>query len=293
LGVAEGPLPFDPARVDEDVARRIRDLGFSGVMSHLGYASGAEPDDVEPDVWARARETLDRFGLRVVQSWSWGASLIHPPGDGRRQELRRLAGALRVAAALDADGIVIGSGGHNPRGPYWPHRDNHTAATRDLLVENLREAGRAAEDMGLVIALENHVATTLDTPERVRDVLDAVGSPAVRLNVDPVNFVGDLPTLWDSTALIERVFDLLGPYIVSGHVKDVYAEERLVVHLSETVPGDGDLDLHTFLRRFEETAPDAYLIVEHLPEALIPRAKQHVDRLVEELGITVRGEVLY
>jgi sugar phosphate isomerase/epimerase len=288
LGVAEGPLPLDPSAVDERVAAKIRDLGFDGVFAHFGYGSGAGPDDIDPSVFSRAREALETHGVRIVQSWGWNVNFVHPDGDVRAQHLRRFDRALAVAELLGADGVTMGSGSHNPRGLYWPHRDNHTKETRDRLVASLREAGAMAESRGLVIALENHVMTTLDTPERVRDVLDDVDSPGVRLNVDPVNFVGDLEALWSSTQLIERIFDVLGEYAVCGHVKDVYAEDRLVVHLSETYAGDGELDLATYFRRFEALLPDGYLFLEHLPEELMPRAKRHVDDLLAELGIEVR-----
>jgi sugar phosphate isomerase/epimerase len=291
LGVAEGPLPFDPALVDERVAAKIAELGFSGVTAHLGYGSGAGPDEVPAAEWARVREALASYGVRVAWSWSWDANLVAGPSDWPAQR-QRLHGALRVAAALGADGIVIGAGGHHPRGPDWPHRENHAPATRERLVDNLRDAAGLAADLGVTMALEGHVATTLSSPERMLEIVEAVGSPAVRVNMDPVNVVGDLPTLWDTTDVVERCFALLGPYVVSGHVKDVYAEERLVVHLSQCVPGDGELDLHAYLRRFEEVAPDAYVFVEHLPEELVPRAKQHVDRVLAELGIVPRGAIV-
>ena len=134
-----------------------------------------------------------------------------------------------------------------------------------------------AEQRGLVIALENHVMTTLDSPERVRDVLSSVDSPAVRLNVDPVNFVSDL----------EALVELHGPrqphFRLHRGVRRVRSREgrvrrrRLVVHISETFAGDGEFDLHTFFRRFEATLPDGYLFLEHLPEELLPRAKRHID----------------
>jgi sugar phosphate isomerase/epimerase len=73
-------------------------------------------------------------------------------------------------------------------------------------------------------------------------------------------------------------------------VKDVYPEDRLVLHLSETMPGDGEFDLRRFLERFEELLPDGYLFVEHLPEELVPQAKQKLDGLLAELGITPKRE---
>ncbi|MDX6510904.1 MAG: hypothetical protein QOE36_408 [Gaiellaceae bacterium] len=74
----------------------------------------------------------------------------------------------------------------------------------------------------------------------------------------------------------------------SGHVKDVYAEERLVVHLSETVIGDGCFPIASYLQRFERALPDAYLIVEHLPEELVAQAKAALDGICTERGITPR-----
>lgn len=289
LGVADGPTPYDPDRVDERVAAKVHELGFSGVATHFGYGLGMAPADLTTARCRRVRDVFDAYDIRIVQSWGWGANLIRPEPAERRRQLALLAGASRVAADLGATMVIIGSGSHNPRGPYWPHWENHAPRTQERLIASLRAAAVAAEHHGVVIALESHVLTTLDTPERVRDVVQAVGSPAVRVNLDPVNFVGDLPTLYASTQLLARVFAVLGDLAVSGHVKDVYAEDRLVLHLSETVLGDGEFDLRTYLTLFEECLPDAYLFIEHLPEDLVARAKARLDGLTGELGIRYGG----
>ena len=87
---------------------------------------------------------------------------------------------------------------------------------------------------------------------------------------------------------LDRVFAALAGVATSGHVKDVYAEERLVVHLSETLIGDGSFPIASYLRRFEQALPDAYLIVEHLPEELVAQAKAALDELCAEERITLR-----
>lgn len=289
VGVSDGPTPFDPDQVDERVAAKIHELGFSGVATHFGYGLGVAPADLTTARCRRARDVLAAYGIRIVQAWGWSANLIHPDPAERRRQVALLGAAARVAADLGAAMVIVGSGSHNPRGPYWPHRDNHAPDTQERLVASLREAASAAEHHGVVITLEGHVLTTLDTPERVRDIVQAVGSPAVRVNLDPVNFVGDLPTLYASTQLLTHVFEVLGDMVVSGHVKDVYAEDRLVLHLSETVLGDGEFDLRTYLTLFEKRLPDAYLFIEHLPEELVARAKGAFDDLAGELGIRYRG----
>jgi sugar phosphate isomerase/epimerase len=289
LGVSDGPLPFDLDAVDDRVAAKIADLGFTGVGAHFGYEQGLAPSDLTPAACTRVRETLAVRGIGVIQLWAWEPNLIHPDESRRTQEIARLCEATRVARDLGAPIVTCGSGSANPRGAYWPHPDNHTEATAERLVDSLRRASTAAADHGVVIALECHCATTLSTPEHVRAMLEAVDSPAVRVNLDPVNFLSDLPTLYAHDKLLDRVFSELGPFAVSGHVKDAYAEERLVVHISETLLGDGAFDVRGYLERFEAALPDAYILIEHLPEELVPRAKLALDELLAELGIIPRS----
>jgi sugar phosphate isomerase/epimerase len=214
-------------------------------------------------------------GLRIEQSWSFGANPLADPAAADR-----VAAAMRVARDLGAGGVIGGAGTMAAPSGYAPHPDNHGAAPRGRLVRHLREIARRGEDAGIPFVLEPHVCTTLESPEIVREVVDAVGSPFVRVNVDPANLVGDLRTLWDSTAFVERCVDTLADVAVSGHVKDVYAEDALVLHLSETVIGDGCLDLGAYVRRFGERLPGRTLYVEHLPAGLVPQAKAALDRLL-------------
>jgi sugar phosphate isomerase/epimerase len=290
IGVAEGPVPYDPGLIDERLAAKLAELGFTGVFAHFGYGAGIAPSELDRGKLRHARDVLAAYGVRIVQAWGWSPTLIHPDEAARRGEVERLCGALRVAAELGADGVTTGCGSHSPRGGYWPHRENRTASARERLVQGLKEAAATAEELGLAIALECHVTTSLDTPEHVREILEAVGSGSVRVNLDPVNFVGDLAMLYDSTSVVDRVFDVLGEFATSGHVKDVYAEDRLVVHLSETLMGDGEFDLRRYLTRFEELLPDGYLFIEHLPEEFVARAKAVLDGLLEELDIRPRSD---
>jgi L-ribulose-5-phosphate 3-epimerase len=288
IGVAEGPVPYDLDLVDERLAAKLAELGFSGVFGHFGYDLVREPADLDRAKCRRARDILAAYGVRVVHTWNWAPSLVHPDEEMRTRGVDRLRAALEVAAEFGADGVTGGCGSRNPRGGYWPHRDNHSSEARDCVVRSLKEAAPTAESLGLRIVLECHVLTTLDSPETVRDILDAVDSPAVGVNLDPVNFVGDLDTLYDSESLLDRVFSCLGAHAASGHIKDVYAEDRLVLHLSETLLGDGEFDLRSYVTRFEELLPDGYLFIEHLPEDLVPRAKTVLDSMLDDLGIRVR-----
>ena len=275
VGLAGGLIPTDPAQFDDRVAARIASLGFERLIAHFGAGLGLQAEDLRADACARLRATAETRGLAIEFSWTFGANLVRD-----EDAVERLAAAMRVARDLGAKGVVGGVGSMGAASGYTPHPGNHTPETRSRLVGRLREVAARGAEVGVPFVLEPHVATTLDTPEGIRDIVDEVGSPFVRVNIDPVNLVGDLPTLWDAAAHAERCVEALADVAVSGHVKDLYAEDALVVHLSETVIGDGAYDVAGFVRRFRERCPGRPLYIEHLPAALVPRAKTALDALL-------------
>jgi sugar phosphate isomerase/epimerase len=282
LGVA-GLVPRELDFVDDRIAGMVAELGFTGVVTHfLGDAETLPAKSLH-----RVRSILAEHGIRIVQSWGWQQPLVHPDGSVRQAAVRTLRHAVRVAADLGAGMVLTGPGSLNPSGPWWPHPGNHTPEAEDALVRSLREAMPACEAYGVPIALECHVTSVLDTPARVQRVVERVGSGWVKVNLDPVNFIPDLFTAFHHQALVNELFDRLGPHVAAAHVKDFYVEDRHVVHISETVPGDGLFDFDLFLQRYEALSPEHYAIVEHLPESLIPQAARHVRSRLRALSIRV------
>ncbi|MCH8186592.1 MAG: hypothetical protein IH862_10870 [Chloroflexi bacterium] len=70
----------------------------------------------------------------------------------------------------------------------------------------------------------------------------------------------------------------LGPTTVCGQAKDFRLEDRLVLHVEESVIGEGILDPATYPRRFGESCADGYVQSEHLPADKIPEAQARCAR---------------
>ena len=282
IGVAGAFVPRDLDELDERQVTRIAALGLAGVGTHFR----GDPATLPRETLRRAHDLFAAQGIAIVQSWGWHQPLVSDDEGTRRDGARTLGHAVRVAADLGARAVMTGPGSYNPRGPWLPHPQNHSRGAEDALVRSLREVVGACEEYGVPIALECHVVSTLDSIARVRRVLDRVDSPWIKVSLDPVNFVGDFPTLWDTTTLLDDLFDTLGPAIADVHIKDVRADDGLVIHIAEAVPGEGVLDFATFFRRFEALLPDGYGLIEHLPDELVPRAVANVRRMLGELGIS-------
>ena len=87
--------------------------------------------------------------------------------------------------------------------------------------------------------------------------------------------------------MIDEYFDICGEYCGTVQIKDYYLEDRFVVHIAETIPGTGMLDIDTCLKRTAALGPDMYAVIEHLPVPQIGLAKKHLTERAAALGIDV------
>lgn len=280
-----GLMPPHPRETTSETAARLRANGFSGVTVVV-----PDPLEARQEEYQRAGQILRDGGIAVAQANPRYEMLVSPDEDRRALGIRGLQAACRCAEWLGAATVYVRPGSLNPAGAWTPHPENTSLRTLLRLVDSLREAAKAAEDVGIPFALEGASVSPLDTPERVRDVIEAVGSPSLGFNADPVNFVRSLDELYNTTSLVHRIFDLLGDRTVCAHAKDLTYENALPIRLRECLLGEGFCDQVAFLQRFEQACPAGFVLIEHLPDERIPAAKQNLDRFVKEAGLEWRAE---
>ncbi|MBI3942941.1 MAG: sugar phosphate isomerase/epimerase, partial [Chloroflexi bacterium] len=109
-----------------------------------------------------------------------------------------------------------------------------------------------ARSKGVVVAVEPHVGSALDTPQRVMELLRLVDSPYLKINFDISHFdVLGIPT--------EESVAALAPYAVHTHVKDQrgrYPDHEFLI------PGEGDFDYVRYLRAMEVSGYNRFITVE-------------------------------
>jgi sugar phosphate isomerase/epimerase len=139
-------------------------------------------------------------------------------------ELARLRRAVQAAHRLGSRYIRLFSF-YRPPGTTPPD-------IRDVVLKQLRAYASVAEREGLVLLHENEKDIYGDVPERVLDLIEAVGSPALRMAWDNANFVqvGVRP--------FTDGYAKLRPYLEYLQVKDARAADGTVVPAGE---GDGEL----------------------------------------------------
>jgi sugar phosphate isomerase/epimerase len=261
-----------------------RELGFSGIGAHLTVPASTVDDQLA----ATVRAAVEASGLHFLQLWGPYPTIISADEEERRRGVRGACDVVRLAARLGVPEAGVRPTSHNPRGDWWPHPENHSQASEDQLVRSIDEIVDVARGVGVHVVLEAHATSTLDTPQRVRRVIERTDPAWVRVNIDPCNFVRDLPTAFDPTAMIDQYFDVCGEFCATVQIKDYYLEDRFVVHISETIAGTGMMDIDTILRRTESLGPDTWAVVEHLPIAQIGQARRNLGERAAALGIEVR-----
>lgn len=279
-----GVIGSDWTDVTYELVAFARELGFSGLGAHLTVPAASISEASAQNV----RDCVDANGLEFLQLWGPYPCIISPDEEVRRRGVEAARDIVRLAARMGVPASGVRPTSHNPRGDWWPHPENHSAASEDRLVRSISEILETAAQEDVTIVLEKHITSTLDSPERVRRVIERTDPSRVRVNIDPVNFVRDLPTAFDPGPMVDHLFDVLGEHCATVHVKDYTLEDRLVVHISETIPDTGMMDLDTVLRRTASLGPDSYAIVEHLPIGQIGLAKRNLTTRAQALGIELR-----
>ena len=123
---------------------------------------------------------------------------------------------------------------------------------KPLMVERVAALVRYGEQRGVVIAIEPHVGSMLDTPERVLELLDAIDSPFLKLNFDISHFnVMGIP--------IAESVGALAAHTVHTHVKD---ERGVVPNFEFLIPGEGEFDYVAYLHAMREHGYDDYITAE-------------------------------
>jgi len=140
-------------------------------------------------------------------------------------EVARLRRVIRVAHALDTRSIRVFS--------FFRAEGVAVESIRDDVLTRMRMLADEAEREGVVLLHENEKDIYGDTPQRVLDIVESVGSSALRLAWDSANFVqvGVRHPHGEGYAMLR-------PYLDYLQVKDALAATGAVVPAGE---GDGQV----------------------------------------------------
>ncbi|TFD94791.1 sugar phosphate isomerase/epimerase [Cryobacterium lactosi] len=209
--------------IDPDPAVQVAVLKALGA-SHIEVRSAWDTNvvDLDDDQLTALADQLARAGMAV-------SAVASPIGKvdvalDADLEVARLRRIIHVAQVLQTPNIRVFS--------FYRAPGIAVESIRDDVLTRMRLLADLAEKEGGVLLHENEKDIYGDTPERVLDLVESVGSPALRLAWDNANFVQvGVKPFTDGYAQLR-------PYLDYLQVKDAVAATGVVVPAGE---GDGEL----------------------------------------------------
>jgi hydroxypyruvate isomerase len=186
--------------------------------------------------------------------------------------LKGVEESATVAAHLGCRNIVVLAGEHNPKTPFPLPRP----AQRANVVRALTEAAPIAEDLGVVLILENlnsrvdHIGHFLDHTNEALDIIDEVGSPAVRMLYD----------LYHSVVMDED------PATVIGDRIDRVAHAQIADVPGRHEPGTGTIDWFRQMSWLSNAGYHRRIGLEFAPLAPTAEAVGYIRKVVASLNST-------
>jgi hexulose-6-phosphate isomerase len=194
---------------------------------------------------------MDKYGIvapSVASTLFWPYNLAAKDDAIRNHAVSIVEGMCRVAKAYGARTVLVVAGQQEPHTPF--------ALTWNNAVRSLRQAARMAEELDVLIGVENVGSNFLNSPGEFARFLADVDHPNVGTYLDLGNAMSVLngyPENW-CTALAGT--------IVCVHVKDYDRQLRKSVNC-----GQGNLPWGEVLPVLKECGYDSYLFIETPPEA--------------------------
>jgi len=215
----------------EDAVKRLMAKGFDGVEIDLYDRSFTPRPEFYEEGFAEAmRAIMTRYG---VKAFSVGAHMDYTESD---EKFMAVKNAIPVAKALGSPLIIINGALKNDKEPFNIQWDRQIEKTKALCA--------AAEEFGMLLAMEFEPGFVFDTTARMLQAFDEIGSDRLRVNAD----IGHM-FLQDPDPLL--AIEQCGKYIVHAHLENMKAG----VH-NHLVPYEGDMDLPAYLAKLREVGFD-------------------------------------
>ena len=250
---------FKAPKEPEALAQAYRQLGY-----RAAYCPPVKLDDTQRITDLRAAFAKHDVVIAEVGRW---CNLLDADPAKRQANLEKVTEGLALAEAIGARCCVDIAGSYNDKIWYGPHPKNITREFLDAAVENARKIIDAVKPKQARFCYEMMGWSLPDSPDSYLEMIKAVDRPAFGVHLDPCNLVNSPARFYRNTDLLNECFDKLGPHIVNCHAKDLAWEVELNVHFREVLPGTGELDYATLLKRLAALPGDVPLMIEHLKTA--------------------------
>ncbi len=296
VGIFSGYYPYTL----EEQIRRIKAHGMSCVQLDLNFKD-IDFSTITKDKCIKVRDAFRDANLPIVCISAY-TNMTAPDPAIRKANIDRLKEIIKHAQYLGSPYVISETGTYNTESDWVWDDKNATEEAYAELLGITKEITQVAYDHGATFLVENYVNNIIGSVNQVLRLFTDVNSKSIGLLLDPTNyFTGS--NIGDVDGELNRIFNALAGQIKIAHAKDCkLAEDTSEKHAqldadaaeSHTfrgagavelpAPGLGSLNYDLYVQLLHKHCPNIPLIIEHLDEPDIPRAKAFVDSKLKAYG---------
>lgn len=296
-GIFTGYYPFD---IDETI-RRIKKDGFSCVQLDVSF----KDCDAAKEYLTKEKANLIRDKFRdanlPIVAISAYTNLIHHDPEKKKANLDYMKMIMERALDLGCPYVASETGTKNLESDWVWDEANETELAYEETAEAIAEIVKFGKEVGATYIVENYVNNVIGSIEQIQRLFADINMPNLKLICDPTNYFTE-ELMHDIDGELQRIFCALSDKMVIAHAKDIKfaedfgvkqadidADESHVFRGSGAVelpaPGLGCLNYGLYVKLLAKYHPNIPLIIEHLDEGDIPRAKKFVDGVLKRQGV--------
>jgi len=233
----------------------------------------------------RANEVRDKFrdaNLPVV-AVSGYANLVSPDPVKRDKNIRYIKMMMDRALDLGCPYVASETGTLNLESDWAWDDANATECAYEQLAEVVHDVVAHGREVGATFILEACASNIIGSVDQVLRLFSDVNLPNMKVICDPTNFFTP-QNVSDADGQLRRIFDALADKMVVAHAKDLKPSGD-AGGIEFPAPGLGILNYDLYVKLLAKYHPNIPLIIEHIGEGGIPRAKAFLDGVLKRQGV--------
>lgn len=255
----------------KELALEVKSYGFEGVQLVFKKAL------IHPVNLSDLNEIKLAFKKPKIMMLGAYFNMIHPDLKVVTDGMDYFKKHLEIAYALGTK--YVGTETGSLMGSPWGYvKENHTQASLNHVISVVKELTKTAEKYHAYIALEGAYAHVAYSPSRVKEIIDQINSPHLKVTIDLFNFL-HIGNYEDRMIIFDEALTLLKDHIVIFHLKDFVIEHESLVQVGL---GKGLMDYQAIIKKIKATCPNAYLIFEGVIGDDIKPSLKLIKKLLKE-----------
>ncbi|WP_158991853.1 sugar phosphate isomerase/epimerase [Mucilaginibacter sp. L196] len=301
VGIFNGYYPYTLA----ETISKVKKDGFNCIQLDLSFKDfdlndpHTLPQTLNIEKARTIRNAFRDANIEIV-AISGYTNLIAPDPEKKRKNIEYVKTLLTFARELGTPYVISETGTYEPSSDWVFHEKNATEEAFQEIKSVIKELAEFAYNHDAVFLVENYVNNVVGSVDQLLRLFREVDHPGLGLLMDPTNYFNGV-NIKHVDAELYRIFNALGDKIKIAHAKDIkQAENSGEKHAaidaveSHTFRGAGDVELpaaglgvlnyELYLKLLSKKHPNIPIIIEHLDEEDIPRAKRFVDDALKTIG---------